>query len=139
MPGFSQASRHWHQTTPTVPYDVWLGIQVDLCAKSLCGFQRDRLWSALFQSTSYPCNVTQDSAELASRLDALKNGQDVSPTTMQGITSDLSRLTKSLSGATGSLPSYDQRQCELVSRLLSRQKGFWSSYQAATQSARENY
>ncbi|KAF8556601.1 hypothetical protein OG21DRAFT_1602168 [Imleria badia] len=59
-------------------------------------------------------------SELASRLDALKSGQDVPPATMQAITSDLSRLTKSLGDATGSLPSYDQRQCELQLKALEK-------------------
>ncbi|KAN0094713.1 Tubulin binding cofactor C domain containing protein [Tylopilus felleus] len=57
-------------------------------------------------------------SELGSQLDALKSSVDVPPATMQAITSDLSRLAKSLSDATGSLPSYDQRQCELQLKAL---------------------
>ncbi|KAG8216041.1 tubulin binding cofactor C-domain-containing protein [Butyriboletus roseoflavus] len=59
-------------------------------------------------------------SELASRLDALKSGLDVPPVAMQAVTSDLSRLTKSLSDATGSLPSYDQRQCERQLKTLEK-------------------
>jgi hypothetical protein len=112
---------------------------MDLRTEILCGFQRDRLWSGLPQTISYPCNLTQGFAELASRLDALKTGLDIPPATVQAVTSDLSRLAKSLSDATGSLPSYDQRQCELVSSVLSRQKDSRSSYQTATQGTRENH
>jgi len=59
-------------------------------------------------------------SELASRLDALKSGHDVAPATVQAAASDLSRLAKSLSDATGSLPSYDQRQCELQLKTLEK-------------------
>jgi hypothetical protein len=59
-------------------------------------------------------------SELASRLDALKTGLDIPPATVQAVTSDLSRLAKSLSDATGSLPSYDQRQCELQLKALEK-------------------
>lgn len=90
-----------------------------------------------YASNHYPCHLTWESAELGSQLDALKSSVDVPPATMQAITSDLSRLAKNLSDATGSLPSYDQRQCELVSRPLRPKKGFQSSYQTATQGARE--
>lgn len=111
--------------------------QVDLCAEILRGFQHDRLWSALHRSVfAFSPN---SSAELVFRLDALKSDSDVPPPVMQAITSDLSRLSKSLSDATGSLPSYDQRQCELVGRAMSRENVFHSSYQTATQGAREAY
>ncbi|KAG6380165.1 tubulin binding cofactor C-domain-containing protein [Boletus reticuloceps] len=65
-------------------------------------------------------NVT--ASELVSRLDALKGGgvDDVAPATMQAVTLDLSRLAKKLSDATGSLPSYDQRQCELQLKALEK-------------------
>ncbi|KIK92898.1 hypothetical protein PAXRUDRAFT_829544 [Paxillus rubicundulus Ve08.2h10] len=63
-------------------------------------------------------NVT--ASELALRLDAMKSRSIVSPDAMQTIASDLSRMTKSLSDATGSLPSYDQRQCELQLKALEK-------------------
>ncbi|KAG9307930.1 tubulin binding cofactor C-domain-containing protein [Chiua virens] len=59
-------------------------------------------------------------SELASRLNAVESDADVSPATFQAIASDLSRLTKSLSDATGRLPSYDQRQCELQLKTLEK-------------------
>jgi len=65
-------------------------------------------------------DFNETASELASRIDALQSGRDVSPTTMQSITSDLSLLTKNLSDATGSLPSYDQRQCELQLKALEK-------------------
>ncbi|KAF9233910.1 tubulin binding cofactor C-domain-containing protein [Melanogaster broomeanus] len=63
-------------------------------------------------------NVT--ASELATRLDALKSSSIASSDAVQAIASDLSRLTKSLSDATGSLPSYDQRQCELQLKTLEK-------------------
>ncbi|KIJ63648.1 hypothetical protein HYDPIDRAFT_113147 [Hydnomerulius pinastri MD-312] len=63
-------------------------------------------------------NVT--ASELASRLENLKSSSVASPESVQAVASDLSRLTKSLSDATGSLPSYDQRQCELQLKALEK-------------------
>lgn len=53
--------------------------------------------------------------ELATRIEAAKSSsptQDV----LQNITVDLAKMTKNLAEATGSLPSYDQRQYENVRR-----------------------
>ncbi|KAF9224783.1 hypothetical protein BS17DRAFT_779030 [Gyrodon lividus] len=63
-------------------------------------------------------NVT--ASELASRLDALNSSSTVSFDAMQAIASDISSMTKSLSDATGSLPSYDQRQCEHQLKTLEK-------------------
>lgn len=92
---------------------------MDVGTYILRGIQCSCLWSGLSRITSYSGILTHEPAELASRLDALKNDTDVPPATIQAITSDLSRLTKSLSDVTGSLPSYDQRQYELVSCAIS--------------------
>ncbi|KAG6331076.1 hypothetical protein ID866_8013 [Astraeus odoratus] len=53
-------------------------------------------------------------ADITSRLDQLKYSTAVTPDRVQAVAVDLSRLAKDLSEATGSLPSYDQRQCETV-------------------------
>jgi len=71
-------------------------------------------------SQKFYADFNTTASELALRLDALKSSSAVPPDAMQTIASDLSRMTKSLSDATGSLPSYDQRQCELQLKALEK-------------------
>ncbi|KAL4076899.1 tubulin binding cofactor C-domain-containing protein [Scleroderma yunnanense] len=59
-------------------------------------------------------------AELASHLDALKRSSAAAPDVLQAVAVDVSQLAKSLAEATGSLPSYDQRQCEIQLKSLER-------------------
>ncbi|KAI5994519.1 tubulin binding cofactor C-domain-containing protein [Pisolithus albus] len=58
-------------------------------------------------------------AEITSRLDDIKR-DNPSPETVQAVAVDVSRLAKSLADATGSLPSYDQRQCEMQLQSLEK-------------------
>lgn len=55
--------------------------------------------------------------DLGNRLESAKSAT-ASQNDLQTFTVELAKLTKALSDATGSLPSYDQRQCELVNILL---------------------
>lgn len=56
-------------------------------------------------------------ADITSRLDDLKHGSPT-PGAVQAVAVDVSRLAKSLVEATGGLPSYDQRQCEMHIKSL---------------------
>ncbi|KAI6038619.1 tubulin binding cofactor C-domain-containing protein [Pisolithus marmoratus] len=58
-------------------------------------------------------------AEIASRLDDLKS-KSTTPEAVQAVAVDVSGLAKSLTEATGSLPSYDQRQCETQLKSLEK-------------------
>lgn len=58
--------------------------------------------------------------ELASHLDALKCSSGATPNEVQAAAVDISQLAKRLSEATGSLPSYDQRQCEIQLKVLEK-------------------
>ncbi|KAI6107772.1 tubulin binding cofactor C-domain-containing protein [Pisolithus croceorrhizus] len=58
-------------------------------------------------------------AEITSRLDDVKR-DNPSLETVQAVAADVSRLAKSLADATGSLPSYDQRQCEMQLKSLEK-------------------
>ncbi|KII91822.1 hypothetical protein PLICRDRAFT_38679 [Plicaturopsis crispa FD-325 SS-3] len=57
-------------------------------------------------------------SDLASRLDAAKSTVPVPGDILQDLTADTVKLTKSLVDATGSLPSYDQRQREVQLKEL---------------------
>ncbi|KAK7019844.1 tubulin-folding cofactor C [Favolaschia claudopus] len=63
-------------------------------------------------SQSFSAQFQASRTELESRVEALKSTQ---PTTdaLQTLSVELAKLTKTLSDATGSIPSYDQRQYEL--------------------------
>jgi hypothetical protein len=52
---------------------------------------------------------------LESRIESAASTQPtVTPETLQTFAADLAKIRKSLVDATGSLPAYDQRQCQLV-------------------------
>ncbi|KAH7882951.1 tubulin binding cofactor C-domain-containing protein [Phlebopus sp. FC_14] len=59
-------------------------------------------------------------SELQSRLDDLKLKPVASLDAVQVISAEISSLARSLGDATGSLPSYDQRRCELQLKSLER-------------------
>ncbi|KAK7042428.1 tubulin-folding cofactor C [Favolaschia claudopus] len=69
----------------------------------------DPTWSF---SQSFSAQFQASRTELESRVEASKSTQ---PTTdaLQALSVELAKLTKTLSDATGSIPSYDQRQYEL--------------------------
>jgi hypothetical protein len=59
-------------------------------------------------------------AGLATRVDAIKITSSIPPEVIQTLSLDLAKLTKSLVDATGSLPGFDQRQCESQLKDLER-------------------
>lgn len=59
--------------------------------------------------------------EIASKLEDLQgpsNSGPASQKTLDQLAQHIAQLAKELTGVTGILPSYDQRQCELVSVLM---------------------
>ncbi|KIM62925.1 hypothetical protein SCLCIDRAFT_118764 [Scleroderma citrinum Foug A] len=58
--------------------------------------------------------------ELASHLNTIKRSSSAAPDEVQAVAVDISQLAKRLSEATGSLPSYDQRQCEIQLKSLEK-------------------
>lgn len=85
-----------------------------LCSRLLCFFSCIALRSSPFCHSHFLYRLRPE-PDLEGRLTALKsNGSDGE---LQSVTVDLAKLTKSLTDASGSLPSYDQRQCELVSPI----------------------
>ncbi|KAH7910918.1 tubulin binding cofactor C-domain-containing protein [Hygrophoropsis aurantiaca] len=69
----------------------------------------DMVWS--FAQNFYP-EFQAKCSETVTLLDNLRSAPTVSPDELQHAAVNLAKLTKNLSDATGSLPSYDQRKCE---------------------------
>ncbi|KAF8208225.1 TBCC-domain-containing protein [Mycena galopus ATCC 62051] len=69
----------------------------------------DPTWSF---SQSFSAQFQASRTELESRVDSAKS-TTITADALQTLSLDLAKLTKTLSDATGSLPSYDQRQYEL--------------------------
>ncbi|KAF7366688.1 Tubulin-folding cofactor C [Mycena sanguinolenta] len=70
-------------------------------------------------SQSFSAQFQASRAELESRVDLAKSTK-VTADVLQTLSLDLATLTKTLSDATGSLPSYDQRQYELQLKGLQK-------------------
>lgn len=74
------------------------------------------IWSAFNpppRLNALPLN--EHTLDLETRLAAFKSQpKSTSSDELQALAVELAKLSKTLTDATGSLPSYDQRQCELV-------------------------
>ncbi|KAL1728343.1 tubulin binding cofactor C-domain-containing protein [Schizophyllum commune] len=62
----------------------------------------------------------KDKDALQTRIQAAKASSPASPSTLQELTSEISKLMTTLADASGSLPSYDQRQYELQVKALEK-------------------
>ncbi|KAJ7337352.1 tubulin binding cofactor C-domain-containing protein [Mycena albidolilacea] len=76
----------------------------------------DPAWSF---SQTFTAQFQASRTELESRVDLAKSSK-ITADALQTLSSDLAKLTKTLSDATGSLPSYDQRQYELQLKGLQK-------------------
>ncbi|KAJ6588376.1 tubulin binding cofactor C-domain-containing protein [Mycena capillaripes] len=76
----------------------------------------DPAWSF---SQSFSAQFLASRTELESRVDLAKSTK-ITADALQVLSVDLSKLTKTLADATGSLPSYDQRQYELQLKALEK-------------------
>ncbi|KAL1680657.1 tubulin binding cofactor C-domain-containing protein [Schizophyllum commune] len=75
----------------------------------------DSAWIKDFGTT-----FQKDKDALQTRIQAAKATSPASPSTLQELTSEISKLMTTLADASGSLPSYDQRQYELQVKTLEK-------------------
>jgi hypothetical protein len=88
----------------------------------LTSFQRTTSGPSIYSTPySYPhprtLIIDRNPIDLEARIHASQSQtqtQTILQDEVQAFVLELAKLTKSLADATGSLPSYDQRQCELV-------------------------
>ncbi|KAJ7747901.1 tubulin binding cofactor C-domain-containing protein [Mycena maculata] len=76
----------------------------------------DPAWSF---SQAFSAQFQASRTELESRVDLAKS-TNITADALQSLSVDLAKLTKTLAGATGSLPGYDQRQYELQLKALEK-------------------
>ncbi|KAL1717593.1 tubulin binding cofactor C-domain-containing protein [Schizophyllum commune] len=75
----------------------------------------DSAWIKDFGTT-----FQKDKDALQTRIEAAKASSPASPLTLQELTSEISKLMTTLADASGSLPSYDQRQYEIQVKTLEK-------------------